>query len=231
MPDDIPTLQAWPREERGTRPARRLRKRGLIPAVMYGRDEPNVLLTIQEHDIEQLLGEHRLVMEIEWDSNTTPVQLREVQYDSLGEDILHADFGRISLTERIEVAVPVEAQGEAAGVSEGGVLEVVMHEIQVECLPTAIPNVVEVEVSELEIGDDLRVRDLALPPGVEAIPGPDSVVVTCVPPMEMVEEEEELLAEEIMAEPEVIGREEEEEEMLPEEEEAGTEAAETEEPA
>ncbi|MBS3764382.1 MAG: 50S ribosomal protein L25 [Planctomycetes bacterium] len=213
---DIPTIQAWPREERGTRPCRRLRKRGLIPAVMYGRGEGNVLLTVQQNELEHLLKEHALILEVEWDGNSQPVQIREVQYDALGDNILHTDLGRISLSETVQVSVPVEAHGEPEGVKEGGVLELVMHEIEVECLPVNIPEEIRVEVGPLEIGDDLRIRNVAFPQGVEPVPDPNTVVVTCVPPMEMVGEEEEELAEEILAEPEVIGREEEEEEMLEE---------------
>jgi large subunit ribosomal protein L25 len=222
---DIPTIDAWPREERGSRACRRLRRRGLVPAVMYGRGEPNVLLTLQEKEIESLMERHTLIFEVEWDGQKTPVQIKEIQYDALGEDVLHTDLGRISLDETVQVSVSVETQGEAVGVAdEGGVLEVVLHELEVECLPTDIPESIEADVSELAIGDDLRVRDLILPDRVEALPDPNTVVVTCVPPMEMVtEEEEEELAEEFMAEPEVIGAEEEEEEFPEEVEEEAPE--------
>ncbi len=211
---DIPEIQAWSREESGTRPSRRLRKSGKIPAVMYGRGEGNVMLAVDEDEIEELLARHALIWQINVDGESTPVQLKEVQYDALGEKVLHADLGRISLSETVEVAVSVETEGEPIGVrEEGGVLEVVRHEIDVECLPTEIPENITVDVSELDIGDDLRIHDLDLPEEVEAVGEPHTVIVTCVPPMEMVgEEEEEALTEEFMAEPEVIGAEEEEEE-------------------
>ncbi|MFP4175980.1 MAG: 50S ribosomal protein L25 [Candidatus Brocadiia bacterium] len=223
---DIPTIEASPRGESGTRASRRLRRQGRVPVIMYGRDEPNVPLHVDVHDIESLLDRHALIWQIECDGESTPVQIREVQYDALGEDILHADLERISLSERVEVAVSVETEGEPVGVrEEGGVLEVVTHEVDVRCLPTEIPESLTVEVSELEIGDDLRAGDIDYPEGVEPVEDANTVIVTCVPPMEMVtEEEEEALAEEFMAEPEVIGaeeeeEEEEEEELLPEEEE------------
>jgi len=209
---DIPTIKAWPREERGTRACRRMRKRGLIPVVLYGRGDPNVLLTVKNTDLQHLLDEHNMILEVEWDGNATPAQLREVQRDPLGDEIVHADLGRISLTETVEVAVPVELHGEAAGVEEGGVLELVLHEVEVECLPGNIPEKIRVEVAELSIGDDLRIDDLQFPEGVVPTNEPDAVVVTCVPPMEMVEEAEEAVGEEMMAEPEVIGRAAEEEE-------------------
>ena len=222
---DIPTIEAQPREEHGSRVCRRLRRRGLVPAVMYGRGEPNVLLSLQEQEIEDLMEQHTLIFQVQWDGQKEPVQIKEIQYDALGEEVLHTDLGRISLDETVQVSVAVETQGEAVGVAdEGGVLEVILHEMDVECLPTEIPENIEADVSELAIGDDLRVRDLVLPEGVEAMPDPNTVVVTCVPPMEMVsEEEEEELAEEFMAEPEVIGAEEEEEEFPPEAEEEAAE--------
>lgn len=216
---DIPKIQAWPREESGTRPSRRLRREGKVPAVMYGRDEENVMLVLEEEDIEEMLERHALIWQVEMDGESTPVQIKEVQYDPFGEEVLHADLGRISLSETVQVAVSVETEGEPIGVrEEGGVLEVVHHEMDVECLPSDIPEDIVVPVSELDIGDDLRVRDLDLPEGVQAVDEPHTVVVTCVPPMEMVtEEDEEALTEEFMAEPEVIGAEEEEEEEMEEE--------------
>lgn len=226
---DIPEIQAWPREESGTRPSRRLRQEGKIPAVMYGRGEGNVMLALDEHDIEELLDRHALIWQVDLDGESTPVQIKEVQYDAFGEQVLHADLGRISLSETVQVAVSVETEGEPVGVrEEGGVLEVIRHEMQVECLPSEIPDAITVDVSELDIGDDLRVGDLDLPAEVTPVDDSHTVVVTCVPPMEMVgEEDEDALAEEFMAEPEVIGAEEEEEEE--EEAELTEEAAELEE--
>jgi len=209
---DIPTIKAWPREERGTRACRRLRRRGLIPVVLYGRGDPNVLLTVKSTDLQHLLDEHNMILEVQWDGDATPAQLREVQRDPLGDEIAHADLGRISLTETVQVAVSVELHGEAPGVEEGGVLELVLHEVEVECLPSNIPENIRVEVGELNIGDDLRIGDLQFPEDVVPTENPDAVVVTCVPPMEMVEEAEEAVGEELMAEPEVIGKAAEEEE-------------------
>ena len=210
----IPTIKAWPREERGSRASRRLRTRGLVPAVLYGRGEPNVLLTVNEGELSRLLGEHSNVLQVDWDEHSDPVQLKEIQFDSLGTDIIHADFGRISLTETIRVAVPVEPHGEAAGVKEGGVQELLLHEIEVECLPYDVPQSIRVEVSGLAIGDDVRVRDLAMPENVSTPEDPDSVVLLVAAPVELLAEE--AAEEEALAEPEVIGRPSEEQEEAPE---------------
>lgn len=175
-----------------------------MPAVLYGRDEPNVLLTIRGDALEKLLAEHSSVLQVEWDGQQDPAQIKEVQYDALGDHLVHADFGRISLTETVEVAVPVETHGQSVGVKAGGVLDVLLHEIEVECLPANIPERIRVEIAGLNIGDDLRLRDVPLPEGARATGDPDAVVLMVAQPAAV--EEEVAAEEEIAAEPEVIGR-------------------------
>jgi len=209
---DIAELEARPREARGMRPCRRLRKQGLVPAVVYGRGEPNVLLSLRRDDVEKLLHDRSFVVQVRWDGRDESAQVKEIQYDALGDDIVHVDLQRISLTEVITMLVPIEPHGEAEGVKAGGMLAVQLHQVQVECLPTAVPEKLRVEVAALQIGDDLRVRDLVLPEGVRATEDPDTVVVIVAPPAEVEEEEPEGLAEEAGAEPEVIGRAAEQEE-------------------
>jgi large subunit ribosomal protein L25 len=175
-------------------------------------------MTIREHDLDELMMEHTSIVELNWDGQEQPAQIKEIQFDELNDRIIHADFARISLTERIEVTVPIETHGEAEGVREGGVLEMQTHTVEVECLPEDIPDSLEVEVSHLEIGDAVRVKDVPFPEKLTPLSNPEAVLVAVVPPTEEPEEEEELL-EEVVTEPELISREEEEEEMLPEEEE------------
>ncbi len=214
---DIAELQAQPREARGSRACRRLRTLGLVPAVLYGHDQPNLLLSVNGIDVEKLLEAHSFIVRVQWNGQEETAQIREVQYDALGDELLHVDFIRISLTERITVSVPVETHGEAPGVEEGGVLAVQQHELEVECLPTAIPERLRVEVGELEIGEVIRVGDLAFPEGVAPVAEPETVIVTVTPPVELEEEEAEGVLEEAMAEPELIGREAEQEEEIGEE--------------
>jgi large subunit ribosomal protein L25 len=219
-------LKAWPREERGTRAARRLRRQGLVPVVLYGRKQGNVLLVTREEDLESVLEEHSYVVELQWDGQSEHAQIKEMQIDELNECILHVDFARISMSERIQVEVPVEFDGDAPGASEGGVVEPQLRAIEVEALPNQIPESISVDISELGIGDSARVGDVDFPAGVNPLTDPSNVVVAVVAPTE-VEEEEEEMPEDILAEPEVIGREEEEEEELLEgEEEAEAEAEE-----
>lgn len=219
---DIPVLEALPREESGTQACRRMRRQGLVPAVLYGRGEPNIMIAVQSNAVAQLLDEHQLIMDVRLEGQSSPAQLKEIQYDALGDDVIHLDLGRISLSETVDVAVRVETHGEAVGVKEGGVLEVVLHELQVQCLPTAIPENIRVEVEALNIGDDLRVRDLTLPEGVKALAEEDAVVVLCAHPV--VIEEEAVPEEEALAEPEVIGKAAEGEEEGEEEEDQAPKA-------
>jgi large subunit ribosomal protein L25 len=184
-----------------------LRKEGLVPAVLYGHREPNVLLSLHRSELERLLGMHAFILQVNWDGRSESVQVRELQYDPLGDHVIHVDLARISLSETVTVSVPIETHGEAAGVAEGGVLDLQLHELEVECLPTAIPEKLRVEVAQLGIGDHVRVGDIQLPEGVTATADAEVVVVAVTPPVEIEEEEAEELAEEAIAEPEVIGRE------------------------
>jgi len=213
---EIPEIDARPRDERGSRASRRLRGQNLVPAVIYGRGDPNVLLTLRRADVEQLVEDNAILVHVSWDGQEENAQIKQIQYDALGDDVQHVDLVRISLTETVTVAVPVETHGDAAGESEGGVLELVTRAIQVECLPTAIPEQIDVEVEELQIGDNLTVGDLSFPEGVTPVTHLGTVVVTVVPPLGLTEEEEE--PEELLLEPELIGREAEGEKIeLPKE--------------
>jgi len=121
---------------------------------------------------------------------------------------LHVDFTRISAHEKVQVEVPVEMRGEAPGLKEGGVVEQLLHQVQLECEATAIPDKLQVNVNHLNVEESITVGQLEIPPGAVVHGDPDEVVVQCVVPLEV--EEEEAPAEAV-AEPEVIGRKKEEE--------------------
>ncbi len=204
---DIAEVQASPREAGSSSVARRLRKQALVPAVLYGRKQGNVLLSLHRDEIEKLIHAHTAIVQVIWDGQSDSTQIRDVQYDALGDHVLHVDFLRISLTELVTVSVPVETHGDAPGVAAGGLLELRLHELEVTCLPTAIPERLRVEVGMLEIADDLRVGQVEFPEGVTPTADADAVVVVVSPPVgEEEEEEEEGLLGEAAAEPEVIGR-------------------------
>jgi large subunit ribosomal protein L25 len=135
--------------------------------------------------------------------------IRDLQWDTFGTGVLHIDFARVSADERIEVTVPVELRGQAPGVRQGGIVQHLVHEIEIECLATAIPEKIQLNVNHLELGNSVTVGQLELPSGVKLMSDPEAIAVQCVEPA--VEEEAEAGAAE-GAEPEIIGRKAEAEE-------------------
>jgi len=127
--------------------------------------------------------------------------IRDVQWSTFGTDVLHVDLARVSAEERVRVTVPVEIKGTAAGAREGGVVELVVHDVEVECPAGSIPDKIEVRVHELHLDQSLKVGDLTLPEGMRLLADPDMIIVHCVG---RADEEEEAAGE--VAEPEVIGR-------------------------
>lgn len=194
------TLSARRRAESGTRKARRLRAQGLVPGVLYGKATAPVPITVPQRELTKVLhtkgGEHALVtLRVEdgpagapWEH---PVLVQAVQYHPVDIRILHVDFHAIVLTERLRVKVPVILAGEAVGVKqELGVLEHFLREVEVECLPTEIPQSITCDVSALTIGDTVHVRDLAPPAQATITSDPDGVIASVqAPRVEKVEEE------------------------------------------
>jgi large subunit ribosomal protein L25 len=137
------------------------------------------------------------------------VIIKDYQKDVIKQNLLHVDFQFISMDEKITVSVPMHLEGEAAGVRDGGVLQQLLREIEIDALPAEIPEEITIDISELEVGESLSVVDLELPEGIDLVTDSDEVIVTVVTPTELIEEEEEEEEEEFL-EPEVIGEEEEE---------------------
>jgi len=196
------------RKSRGKREARRLRRSGAIPAVLYGHKEESVSLTIVADEIASVLRHGGRVVELKGPLSEKAL-IRELQWDVYGTGVIHVDLARVSEHERIEVKVPVELRGQAPGVKEGGIVELLVHEIEVECEALSIPDKLEVKVNDLHLGGELRAGALALPAGMKLLSDPELVLVHCVEP---VKEEEAGMGEGVPAEPEIIGRKAEDEE-------------------
>ncbi len=205
------------RGEVGTRASRRLRSRGLIPGVVYGRGEKPVAISVNEATFNKAVpaaGWYSTLIALNIQQadgdETTTVMVKEVQHDLVRRRIVSIDFQRISLEEAIRTHVPVRHVGDSPGVKVGGILDQVTHEVVVECLPTDMPDHLEVDVSALQIGDSVRVRDLLVPAGVKVLAAEDDVVIVISPPLReeevtpVVEAVEGALVEEL-AEPEVVG--------------------------
>ncbi len=200
-------LPAEQRTELGSGAARRLRRAGRLPAVLYGHAVEPAHLSVDRIRFEQLLGRGARVVSLIINGSEARALIKDLQYDALGSDLLHADFQRLVSGEKVEVAIPVELLGEPVGVRrDGGVLDHLRKEITVSCLPGQIPGTIRVDVRELGIRDDITIGDIEWPEGVEPVAAADATVVAVLPPEEVPEEPE--LEE--AKEPEVVGREPEE---------------------
>lgn len=206
-------LIAQIREEKGKSSAARLRRDGLLPCVLYGSEVEAMPLTVKTAELDRIIrdGGANVLIKVKVDSQEYITLVREVQYHPVAKDYLHADLQQISMKDKLQTFVPLVIVGESPGVDQGGVLQQQHREVEVECLPTDIPEYLEVDISELDFGESITVEDLNAGSGVEIITEADTVIVSVVAPQteeEPAEEEAEVEA----TEPERIGEEEEEEE-------------------
>ena len=169
--------------------ARKLRRHGLIPAILYGEGEP-VLLTVVPRGLLRVLGTavgENVILNltiVDGGELSRKAMVKEIQRDPVTGAFLHVDFLAISMERPIEVEVPVELSGVATGVKDkGGILRQILREVEVRCLPGAIPDKILLDVSQLDIGDALHVKDLTIPGGVELLTDPEQVVVTVLAPV------------------------------------------------
>ena len=223
-------LEAEAREKTGKSIARKLRREGKIPGVVYGRERNPQPLIVDPLKLKGKLDANAIVdltiKDDDGESSTETVMIKDYQKHVIKNELLHVDFHHISMDETITVTIPIEIVGKAYGVQEGGVLQQLMREVEIECLPTDIPDSFELDITELDVGDSLQVSDLEVGDEIELVSALDDVIVTVVTPSEEITEEveEELLDVEGL-EPEVIGEETEEveEELEGEEEEEKSE--------
>ncbi|QYJ17099.1 General stress protein CTC [Rubrobacter xylanophilus DSM 9941] len=185
-------LEARVRRGRGKGEARRLRASGMVPAVLYGNGSGEstslaVPAKVVDHTLQHY-GDNALY-DLELDGEKKTARVVDVQRDPLTGRLLHVDFAPVDMTERIEVAVPLALVGEPAGVKEGGVLQQVAYEVQVEALPGDIPQEIEVDVSGLGMQENLTLGDVRLPEGIRLVSDAEEVVATVTPPTQISEEE------------------------------------------
>ncbi len=209
-------LNVEPRDLLGSRGSRRLRRTGKIPLMLYGLKRDNIALLTTEKAFKEVLHSGARIVNLRWDNQDEVALLKDLQYDAMGREILHADFVRIAMDRRIELKVPLELKGTPVGVAEGGILEQTLREILVECLPTAIPDKLSVDVSGITLGSSLTLKDISLPSDIRIVSENLDIPLAVVrkPVVEVakpaVEEEE------APKEPEVITRKPKEEEEVEE---------------
>lgn len=206
-------LPASRRNELGSRANYRLRKTGQVPAVVYGHKEAVVPIKIDKKSFLAHLSHGAHVFSLNFDGKSEPVLLKEVQYDHLSADVVHVDFARVDLTERVTVTVSLELKGDPKGEKEGGVLQQIINELEIECVVTDIPDVLTHDVSDMEKDAVLHIKDLKLPSNLKVLQDEDLIVATC---REIVEQVETPAVAEGGAEPEVITKGKEEEEAAEE---------------
>lgn len=183
---DTVEISVEPRDVRGKGPARRLRAAGRIPAIVYGPNRKATHVTVStvefERKIATLEGAHLVNLRGAGSLGDAVVLVKEMQEHPLTGRILHADFLEVDLTKRVRVTVSIHFVGRAVGVVSGGIVQPVLRDIEVECLPTRIPDFIEVDVSPLEIHASVHVKDLTLPEGVVAMTDGALTVVTVAAP-------------------------------------------------
>ena len=215
-------LSATIRREKGKGGARRLRKKGMLPAVIYGHKTPSTSLTIDSKQLRKVIGggkSERKLLSLSIEGNGEPtektVMIKELQINPVKRHYLHVDFFEVAMDEEITIPIPITLIGEAEGVKIGGVLQQVRRELEIRCLPSQIPDNLEIDVSSLHIGDSVHLRDVQLPPGTKALEDADLTIATVLAPT-IEKEVVEKVAEEKVEEEKAAAAEEAEEKKVEE---------------
>ena len=178
MTDNV-ELKAELREKVGSSSSAQLRKNGKCPAVVYGHGEQPVSIALNAHDFVAGLHHGHRLFSVDMGGKKENVLVKDLQYDHLGKDVIHADFMRVNLAETVHVTLDLEMKGVALGTSEGGIIDVHMDTIDIECKVSDIPEVIECSIKDVNIGDTIHAGDIELPAGVKLITDPEAVVLTC----------------------------------------------------
>lgn len=216
MAQEYEKLDLKERTVKGKSKARSLRRDGMVPGVYYFRGEENVDLQIDKKKLYHAMSSGQHVFEVEMNGAKQYVTIKGIQYHPVTDEVLHIDLMQVNMTEKMKFTIPISLEGEAEGVKEGGVLSQILTTIDVNCLPTSVPDNILVDISNMELNSNMTVADIVnIPEGVEILSDPESTIATLAPP----KEEEEPVVEDL----------EEGEELLEGEEPADGEAASTEE--
>jgi len=200
-------LKAESRKTLGSRGNRRLRESGIIPAVVYGHHQDVIPVQLGGKELSHHLNHGVHVFNLDLEGKTESVLVKDVQFDTFGNEVIHVDFARVDLTERVEVSVSIELKGDPIGEKDGGVLQQILNELDIEVVVTEIPDVITVDVSGLAKDQSIHVSDLKLAPGITVLTDAEQLVCK----VEEVQEAAPAEEGEAAAEPEVIGKAEGEE--------------------
>ncbi len=184
------------RETIGTKEAKSLRRNGKIPANFYYKGTGNMNLSIDEKELNQALHSGHRIFEVNLAGETQYVMFKAIQYHPVTDDIIHVDLMRVRRDEKMTISVPIHLEGDAEGVKQGGVLSQIMNTIDIECLPTDVPEFISLDISELEVNSSVSVANLTVDSKLTLLAEEDQVIATCHPPREEEEVEVEVEAEE-----------------------------------
>lgn len=201
--EEVLRLKADIRERTGSKAAVKARQQGRIPAILYGHKREAIALSLDAHDFTEGLHHGHRLMDLQIGKRRQKAIVKDLQYDYLGKEVIHADLVRVDVTETVRVTVPIELKGTASGAEHGGILEEHADHLEVECKVTDIPESIVVSVKQMEVGDALHARDIELPEGVKLVSDPEMLMVTCS--MVAAAKTTEELEEEVPTAPEVIG--------------------------
>ena len=187
-------LEVFNRESLGKQANKKYRKDGFIPAVIYGKNKDNLNILVDPIKLKKLLkneaGENTIIeMKLDKSDLKKNVLLKDAHLDTLTSDPLHLDFYEITEGMDVKVSAPLLFTGKPEGVKNGGVIQTLSNEIKIECLPTNIPNIIEIDISDLNIGDTLRVKDIKPMDGIEILSNPESTIISVLAPRLVVETE------------------------------------------
>ena len=174
-------LKAEIRERTGTNTVQKVRKEGRIPAIVYGHKKTPVAISLDAHNFVEVLHHGHRLLDIQINKKKEKTIVKDLQYDYLGKNIIHADLMRVDITEAIKVNVPIELKGAntAKGTHEGGIIEEHADNLEIECKATDIPETIVVWVKDVGVGDALHASDITLPEGVKLLSPPETLLVTC----------------------------------------------------
>jgi len=192
--------------------ARRLRRLGKVPGVVYGRKQASKPVLLKTEDVQHVIAHRIKMLTLSVDGVPESVLVKDVQFDTYGDEALHVDFERIAMDELIEVECPVELVGTSKGQAAGGVVEHPVTDLKIRCLPGNIPDAIKVAISHLEIGHTIHVRDIKAPESVTILTDAESILVTIRAPVKVEEVVAAAPPEEAVQEPELIRRPKAEEE-------------------
>ncbi|MDR1958833.1 MAG: 50S ribosomal protein L25 [Planctomycetaceae bacterium] len=204
---EVETLKVEIRNTLGKRNNRRLRKDGKIPAVLYGHKQENVSLAVPADNLAAVIRHGNRFVQL-GGALREKALIKECQWDTWGQNVLHLDLARVGEHEKIKVHVALELRGDAPGVKEGGVVKHHIHSVEMECEAASVPEKIEVNINHLELNHAIHINELEIPAGSTIFEEPAAVVVSCDPAVEISDEDLEAKAD--GEQPEVISRKKEE---------------------